>query len=78
MKCCQLVCCAVCCAQVPSDLTMARPKSPFVRKLFALRLREELLTELRHIALDRKMPANQLLEVAIEDFVKKCREKKKF
>jgi len=56
---------------------MARPKSPFVRKLFALRLREELLTELRHIALDRKMPANQLLELAIEDFVKKYREKKK-
>lgn len=56
---------------------MARPKSPFVRKLFALRLREELLTELRHIALDRKIPANQLLEVAIEDLVKKYREKKK-
>jgi len=48
-----------------------------VRRLFALRLREELLTELRHIALDRKQPANQLLETAIEEFLKKNREKKK-
>jgi len=58
-------------------LSVARPKSPFVRRLFALRLREELLTELRHIALDRKQPANQLLETAIEEFLKKNREKKK-
>jgi predicted HicB family RNase H-like nuclease len=56
---------------------VARPKSPFVRRLFALRVREELLTELRHMALDRKQPANQLLETAIEEFLKKNREKKK-
>lgn len=60
-----------------SALEMARPKSPFVRKLFALRLREELLTELRHLALDRKQPANQLLEVAIEEFLKKHGSKKR-
>ena len=69
--------CTLFCRHVLSGLSMARPKSPVARKLFALRLREELLTELRHIALDRKMPANQLLEVAIEDLVKKYREKKK-
>jgi hypothetical protein len=53
---------------------MARPKSQVTRRLFALRLREDVLMELRHIALDRKQPANQLLEEVIQDWLK--REKK--
>ncbi len=45
------------------------------RRLFGLRLREELLTELRHEALDLKIPANQLIEKAIEDLLKKYRQR---
>jgi hypothetical protein len=60
--------------QVPSR-HMPRPKSPVVRRLFALRLREDLLIELRHVALDRKRPANQLLEEVIQDWLKRERKK---
>ncbi len=52
---------------------MARPKPTPTRRLFGLRLNEELLTELRHAALDLKRPANQLLEEAIENFIKNYR-----
>ena len=45
------------------------------RRLFGLRLREELVTELRHAALDLKIPANQLMEEAIEDWLKKYSQK---
>ncbi len=41
------------------------------RRLFGLRLREELVTKLRHAALDLKIPANQLMEEAIENWLKK-------
>lgn len=47
-----------------------------VRRLFGLRLSEELVTELRHAALDRKIPANQLLEEAIADWLRKHGEKR--
>ena len=56
---------------------MPRAKGEFSRKLFGLRLREDLLTELRHVALDLKRPANQLLEEAIQDWLKSRREEKK-
>ena len=46
-------------------------KDKAARRLFGLRLREELVTELRHAALDRKIPANQLIEEAIEEWLKK-------
>lgn len=49
---------------------MARPKSDVVRRLFGLRLREDLLTELRHAAIDMKRPTNQLLEEAIAEWLK--------
>ncbi len=45
------------------------------RRLFGLRLREELVTKLRHAALDLKIPANQLMEEAIEEWLKKYRQK---
>ena len=47
-----------------------------MRRLFGLRLSEELVTELRHAALDRKIPANQLLEEAIADWLRKHGEKR--
>ncbi len=45
------------------------------RRLFGLRLREELVTELRHAALDLKIPANQLLEEAMEEWLKRYSQK---
>ena len=45
------------------------------RRLFGLRLREDLVTELRHAALDLKIPANQLMEEAIEEWLKKYSQK---
>jgi hypothetical protein len=36
-----------------------------------------LLTELRHVALDKKQPANQLIEEAVGEWLKKYRERKK-
>ncbi len=56
---------------------MPRAKGKYSRKLFGLRLREDLLTELRHVALDLKRPANQLLEEAIQGWLKSRREEKK-
>ncbi len=56
---------------------MPRAKGDYSRKLFGLRLREDLLTELRHVALDLKRPANQLLEEAIQAWLKSRREEKK-
>ena len=46
------------------------------RRLFALRLNEELLTKLRHVALDLKRPANHLLEDVIKDWLMRYREGK--
>jgi hypothetical protein len=34
-------------------------------------LREDLLTELRHVALDKRQPANQLIEEAMSEWLKK-------
>ena len=56
---------------------MARKKTAPPRRLFGLRLNEALLTQLRHAALDLKQPANQLLEEAIQDWIKKHGEKVK-
>ncbi len=56
---------------------MPRAKGDFSRKLFGLRLREDLLIELRHVALDLKRPANQLLEEAIQEWLKNKRERSK-
>ena len=58
-------------------LAMPRAKGDFSRKLFGLRLREDLLIELRHMALDLKRPANQLVEDAIHAWLKSRREEKK-
>jgi predicted HicB family RNase H-like nuclease len=48
-----------------------------IRRLFGLRLNEELITELRHAALDKKIPPNQLMEEAIEEWLKQNRRNRK-
>jgi hypothetical protein len=49
---------------------MARPKNPVKRRLYGLRLDEKLITALRHAALDKARPANQVLEDAIREWLK--------
>jgi hypothetical protein len=56
---------------------MPRPKGPKARRLFGLRLDEKVITELRHAALDQGRPANQLMEEAIQEWLKRQREKKR-
>jgi len=46
---------------------MPREKSPVKREQTGVRLRPELVTDLKHLALDQKKPYNVLLEEAIED-----------
>lgn len=56
---------------------MPRPKGPKARRLFGLRLDEKLITELRHAALDEGRAANQLIEEAISEWLKRFRERRK-
>jgi hypothetical protein len=49
---------------------MARPKNPVKRRLYGLRLDEKLITALRHAALDKGRPANQVLEDAVREWLK--------
>jgi hypothetical protein len=52
---------------------MARHKNPVKRRLYGLRLDEKLITALRHAALDKARPANQVLEDAIREWLKAMR-----
>ncbi len=56
---------------------MARPKSGIARRLYGLRLREDLLSELRHLSVDRNQPTNQLIEEAVTEWLKKIASAKK-
>lgn len=46
------------------------------RRLFGLRLREPLMRQLRHAALDAGRPTNQLLEEIMEEWLQKNYEKR--
>ncbi|HEV8329473.1 MAG TPA: hypothetical protein VGQ08_18530 [Nitrospiraceae bacterium] len=56
---------------------MAREKSVEGRKNYGLRLRQELMRELSHLAVDEDCWLNELVEEAIRDLVKKYKEKAK-
>jgi predicted HicB family RNase H-like nuclease len=56
---------------------MAREKSLEGRKNYGLRLRQELMRELSHLAVDEDRWLNELVEEAIRDLVKKYKEKAK-
>jgi predicted HicB family RNase H-like nuclease len=56
---------------------MPRPSAPEPRKQFGLRLRIRLIRELRHVAVDQEKNLNDMVEEAVEDLLKKYREKKK-
>lgn len=50
---------------------MPREKSDIKREQTGVRLRPDLVTDLKHLALDLKKPYNVVLEEAIEDILKK-------
>jgi hypothetical protein len=56
---------------------MAREKSLAGRKNYGLRLHQELMRELSHLAVDEDRWVNELVEEAVKDLLKKYREKAK-
>lgn len=50
---------------------MPRPSSDETRRQFGLRLDEELMTALKHLAVDERTSMNQLVEEAIRDLLRK-------
>ncbi len=50
---------------------MPRTKSPKPRKTFAVSLNPELMLEVQHLALDNDKWANELVEEALQDLLKK-------
>ncbi len=47
------------------------PLSPIKRSQYGLRLEIELMQVLKHLAVDERVPLNQLVEEAVRDFLKK-------
>ena len=56
---------------------MNKPKKDKPRKTYALSFNRELMLEIQHLALDEDKYANELLEEAAIDLLKKYREKRK-
>ena len=55
---------------------MPKKKAPVQRKQSGVRLNTELMKNLKHLAVDREMSFNSLVEEAIEDILKKYKTKK--
>lgn len=47
------------------------------RKLFGIRLPDELMKDVKHLAVDEGKPMNELVEEALREFLKKPRERRK-
>ena len=47
------------------------PRSPIKRSQYGLRLEIELMQVLKHLAVDERVPLNQLVEEAVREFLKK-------
>jgi predicted transcriptional regulator len=55
---------------------MKRKKdAPARRRMFGIRLHEDVVTDLRHAALNLKRPPNQVIEDIIRDWLKQHRGK---
>ena len=46
-------------------------------KVLGLRMKESLIREVKHLAVDESRPVNELAEEAFRDLLKKYREKRK-
>lgn len=56
---------------------MSREKPTPSRKNYGLRLDQDLMKELNHVAVDEDKWVNELVEEGIRDLLKKYREKRK-
>lgn len=55
---------------------MKKSKPEPARKLYGLRLDKALMSEVQHIAIDEDRYANELVEEALQDLLKKHKEKR--
>lgn len=56
---------------------MAKTKKDTPRKTYALSLNRELMLEIQHLALDQDRYMNEMTEEALQDLLKKYRERAK-
>lgn len=56
---------------------MSKPKKDKPRKTYALSLNRELMLEIQHLALDQDRYINEVTEEALQDLLRKYREKRK-
>ena len=54
---------------------MPRPRSTKPRKQYGLRLDETLMQRLEHLAVDERKWLNELIEEAVQDLLKKYKQK---
>lgn len=50
---------------------MARPKSDISRRQLGARVKEDVIKKLKHLAIDKNVAFNVLIEEALEDYLKK-------
>ncbi len=55
---------------------MKKNKSEPIRKLFGLRLDKTLMAEIQHVAVDEDRYVNDLVEEALQDLLKRRKEKR--
>ncbi len=56
---------------------MPKKQTPSERKMYGLRLSQNLMREIKHLGVDEGKPMNELSEEALRDLLKKYREKRK-
>lgn len=56
-------------------LAMVRPKSTVERQQFGARVNPEMIKKLKHLAVDKGVSFNILVEEALEDLLKKYKQK---
>jgi len=55
--------------------TMTRPKSDTTRRQLGARVKEDMIKKLKHLAIDKAVAFNVLIEEALEDCLKKHKQK---
>ena len=56
---------------------MPQKKSTNERKMYGLRLAQDMMREIKHLGVDEGKPMNDLVEEALRDLLKKYREKRR-
>ncbi|MDH4232893.1 MAG: ribbon-helix-helix domain-containing protein [Nitrospirota bacterium] len=54
---------------------MVKAKDDITRESYSVRLNPDLISRLKHLAVDEKKPISQLIEEGIEDLLKKYSKK---